>query len=356
MSTSIQSLKSYADPPPAQPQTGDVFSQIGSHTEVSRFVASPNVEMLWNIIVQNAAFKVAASADDTRSKLRQHYITHLKQYVETVVRAQTKSSLIELNKSFIAEFIRGFRETSPPAQKLDLSNTAPAENGMITIEELKAERLNHFDSQYDKMQTDFDQYRVTEAVADTKFTDNTVVEPLKNQDMKDMLTRTVQTRTEQENASVPRNVNETQRARDWLNLGGAGAPTHASEVVQPHPEKKSVSFLSDPPVQVQPVDTMPTPSLLPIPQQLPVPGQPVEAMPIPQTLPIPPPSPMIVLQTRMHAMETKMDEMFSMISGLVAAAPTTLVGAEENVVNDGGDNPIIDDDQSEQTGLPSTSP
>jgi hypothetical protein len=290
--------------------------------------------MLWNIIVQNAAFKVAAGADDTRSKLRQHYITHLKQYVETVVRAHTNSSLIDLNKSFISEFIRGFRETSQPTQKLDLSNTAPAGNGMITIEELKAERLNHFDSQYDKMQTDFDQYRVTEAVADTKFTDNTVVEPLKNQDMKDMLTRTVQNRTEQENASVPRNVNETQRARDWLNLGGAGAPTHASEVVQPHPEKKSVSFLSDPPVQVQPVDTMPTPPLLPI----------------------PPPSPMIVLQTRMHAMETKMDEMFSMISGLVAAAPTNVVGAEENVVNDGGDNPIIDDDQSEQTGLPSTSP
>ena len=349
MSTSIQSLKSYADPPttqpPTQPQTGDVFSQIGSHTEVSRFVASPNVEMLWNIIVQNAAFKVAASADDTSSKLRQHYITHLKQYVETVVRAQTKSSLIELNKSFIAEFIRGFRETSPPTQKLDLTNTKSDGHGMITIEELKAERLNRFDSQYDKMQTDFDQYRVTEAVADTKFTDNTVVEPLKNQDMEDMLSRTVQNRTEQENASVPRNVNETQRARDWLNLGGANAQVSASEVVQPHPEKKSVSFLPDPPVvsdppapkplaQVQPVETIPTPPLLPIPQ----------------------PSPMIVLQTRMHAMETKMDEMFSMISGLVAAAPTDVVGAEEKVVNDGGDNPIIDDDQSEQTGLPSTSP
>ena len=349
MSTSIQSLKSYADPPPTQPparpQTGDVFSQIGSHTEVSRFVASPNVEMLWNIIVQNAAFKVAASADDTRSKLRQHYITHLKQYVETVVRAQTTSSLIELNKSFIAEFIRGFRETSHPVQKLDLTNTASAGNGMITIEEIKADRLSNFDNQYDKMKTDFDQYRVTEAVADTKFTDNTVVEPLKNQDMEDMLSRTVQSRTEQENASVPRNVNETQRARDWLNLGGASAQPHASEVVQPHPEKKSVSFLPNPPVvsespapkplaQVQPVETMPTPPLLPIPQ----------------------PSPMIALQTRMHAMETKMDEMFTMISGLVVAAPTNVVGAEEKVVNVEDDKSIDVKNYSEQTGLPSTSP
>ena len=56
------------------------------------------------------------------------------------------------------------------------------------------------------------------------------------------------------------------------------------------------------------------------------------------------------LRDRLHAMETKMDEMFSMISGLVAAAPTNVVGAEEKMAND------VDDDQSEQTGLPSTSP
>ena len=349
MSTSIQSLKSYADPPPAQPQTGDVFSQIGSHAEISRFVASPNVEMLWNIIVQNAAFKVAAGADDTRSKLRQHYITHLKQYVETVVRAQTKSSLIELNKSFIAEFIKGFRETSPPVQRLDLTNTASAGNGMITIEEIKADRLSNFDNQYDKMQTDFDQYRVTEAVTDTKFADNTVVEPMKNQDMEDMLSRTVQTRTEQENASAPRNVNETQRARDWLNLGGAGAPANASEVVQPHPEKKVVSFLPDPPVSQLPV--------IPVSQSS-VNVQPMDTISTSPTQPlhIPPPSPLIALQTRMHVMETKMDEMFIMISGLVAAAPTIVVGAEENIVNTDNDNSKGVDYPLEPTELSSTSP
>ena len=321
MSTSIQSLKSYADPPPAQPQTSDVFSQIGSHAEISRFVASPNVEMLWNIIVQNAAFQVAAAANDTRSKLRQHYITHLKQYVETVVRAQTKSSLIELNKSFIAEFIKGFRETTSPVQRLDLTNTTSAGNGMITIEELKAERLNHFDSQYDKMQTDFNQYRVTEAVTDTKFTDNTVVEPLKNQDMEDMLSRTVQSRTEQENASVPRNVNETQRARDWLNLGGANAPMNASEVVQPHPEKKSVSFLPEPLV----VSVPPVPQPIQVQPQLSTPEH-VSVPPVP--VPVPSVSPMIALQTRMAAMETKMEEMYAMISGLVATVPA-VVGTEE---------------------------
>ena len=56
MSTFIQSLKSYDEPPaPAtplhtQPQYRDVFNQIGSYTEMSQFVVSSNVEMLWNIL------------------------------------------------------------------------------------------------------------------------------------------------------------------------------------------------------------------------------------------------------------------------------------------------------------------
>jgi hypothetical protein len=321
MSTSIQSLKSYSDPPPIQSQSGDVFSQIGSHKEVSQFVASPNVEMLWNIIVQNAAFQMAASATDTRSKLRQHYITHLKQYVEMSVRANTKTSLIELNKGFIAEFIRGFKETPAPVQRLDLSNTASVGNGMITIEEIKADRLSNFDNQYDKMKTDFDQYRVTEAVSDTKFTDNTVVEPLKSQDMDDMLSRTVQSRTEQENASVPRNMNETQRARDWLNLNNTKVNT--SEMVQPHPEKKSVSFSTESPVP--PIAQVFQPQSQP--QQV-VPSETPIKESISQVPAVAPVSPLIVLQTRMTSMEQKLEEMHAMISKLVPTV-SNVVDVEE---------------------------
>ena len=329
MSTSIHSLKSYSDPSsttsPSPP--GDVFSQIGSHTEVSHFVASPNVEMLWNIIVQNAVFKTVALSDDTRSKLRQHYITHLKQYVEMAVRAQTKMSLIDLNKGFIAEFIRGFKETPAPAERLDLSNTSSVGNGMITIEEIKADRLSNFDSQYDKMQTDFDQYRVTESVSNTKFTDNTVVEPLKNQDMEDMLSRTVQTRTEQENASVPRNMNETQRARDWLNLNKTNVNT--SEMIQPHPEKKTVSFSPEPPLL--PIVQVPV-----VPEKV-VPVEPQMKEAIPTTPSVPAVSPLIVLQTRMTSMERKLEEMYTMMSKLVTTVPSVVVAEEDVVVNASND-------------------
>jgi hypothetical protein len=338
MSTSIQSLRSYTEPHTtpthASPQAGDMFNQIGNHAEISQFVASPNVEMIWNIIIQNTAFHSAASVDDTRSKLRQHYITHLKQYIEICIRSNTKVPIIDLNKNFIAEFIRGFKETSPSVQKLDLSNTVPAGNGVITIEELKAERKSNFDNQYDKMKTDFDQYHIVDVGSDTKFTDNTVVEPIKNQDMDDMLSRMIQNRTEQENTAIPRSVHETEHARNWLNLGDS--TSHTNKVIQPHPEreKRTVSFVTD---------TI-------IPQQ--------ETHPIIHSIPIttPQPSPIIALQTRMHAIETKIDEMYAMISGLVTTASITEIDVEENVIGVQVDTPTSIETQSEQTDLQSTPP
>lgn len=339
MSTSIQSLGTHIEPPTTpihiSPQTGDVFNQIGNHAEISQFVASPNVEMIWNIIIQNTAFHFAASVDDTRSKLRQHYITHLKQYIENCIRSNTNVPLIDLNKNFIADFIRGFKETSQPTQRLDLSNTVPAGNGVITIEELKAERKSNFDNQYDKMKSDFDQYHIVDVGSDTKFTDNTVVEPLKNQDMDDMLSRTLQSRTEQENTAIPRSVHETEHARNWLNLDGSKSPTN--NVIQPHPEreKRTVSFVTDQIVPQQEGHSN-------------IPSVPSTPLITPQ------PSPIIALQTRMHAIETKIDEMYAMISGLVTTTSITEINVEENVIGVQVDTPTSIETQTEQTDLQST--
>jgi len=336
MSTSIQSLNSYVETPDiqsrSQPQTEDMFHKITSHSEMSQFVASSNVEMLWNIIIQNAAFQSAASVNDTRSKLRQHYITHLKQYIEDTFRSNTNVPLIDLNKSFIADFIHGFKETSPPPQRLNLSNPNPTENDVVTIEEIKAERLSDFDNQYDKMKNDFEQYRVTEVVSDTKFTDNVVVEPIKDQDMDDMLTRTLQNRTEQENTAVPRNVTETDRARNWLNLGDS--EKHINKVILAHPEreKKTVSFLTNtneilPDIQTSASSIISTPPSPPVTHQQ---------------------SPIIVLETKIHAIETKIDDMYSMILELVSNTNTAIHNKENTLTNDITDNSTSIETQTEK--------
>ena len=335
MSTTIQSLNSRVEPSTTlsrhQTQKEDMINQIGSNDQMSQFVASSNVEMLWNIIIQNAAFYSVASVNDTRSKLRQHYITHLKQYIENTIRSNTNVPLIDLNKNFIADFIRGFKETTPPPQRLNLSNPVPTENNVITIEEIKAERLSDFDNQYDKMKNDFDQYRVTKVVSDTKFTDNVVIEPIKGQDMEDMLSRTLQNRTEQENAAVPRNVNETDRARNWLNLGDS--ETHINKVILPHPEReqKTVSFSTTtndplPDIQTFAPSTISPPTPPDIPEQ----------------------SPMIVLQTRINTIETKINDMYSMILDLVSNTNAVIQNKENTVTNDITDNSTSIETQTEK--------
>ena len=147
--------------------------------------------------------------------------------------------------------------------------------------------------------------------------------------MDDILSRTVQYRTEQENASVPRNVNETDRARNWLNLGDS--EKHITNVILPHPEreKKTVSFLTN---TTEPLDDSQS-SVSSIISTPPVTLQ---------------QSPIIVLQTRINAIEIKIDEMYSMISGLVENTRCDTPNKENTIPSNTNDNSTSIETESEQ--------
>ena len=79
---------------------------------------------------------------------------------------------------FISMFINTFvksQETvvqnSPEKIKI---TTDVAPKSVITIEELKTERLNEFENKYEKMQSDFDMYRKVDTPKDVEFQENTV--------------------------------------------------------------------------------------------------------------------------------------------------------------------------------------
>lgn len=228
-----------------------IMQEINSNEILVSFVANENIEMIWNIITQNGTFQESIQTNNNKSKLRTYYISKIKEFVE--INLKTNTSLIELNKDFIASFIRGFQSTNNlpqnadpfiKGQKLDLSNKTPLENNVITIEEIKSERLNQFESQYDKMKNDFEQYHVSTQPSDVKFSDEQKIEPLKGQDMEDIISQTLQNRTEQENNIGPRNISETQKAREWLNLDiNKPSETNNIEKLQiTKPTQKSVSF------------------------------------------------------------------------------------------------------------------
>jgi hypothetical protein len=227
------------------------MQEINSNEILVSFVANKNIEMIWNIITQNGTFQESIQINNNKSKLRTYYISKTKEFVEDNLK--TNASLIELNKDFIVSFIRGFQSTNNlpqnadpfiKGQKLDLSNKTPLENNVITIEEIKSERLNQFESQYDKMKNDFEQYRVSTQPSDVKFSDEQNTEPLKGQDMEDIISQTLQNRTEQENNIGSRNISETQKAREWLNLNiNKPSETNNIENLQiTKPIQKSVSF------------------------------------------------------------------------------------------------------------------
>ena len=121
------------------------------------------------------------------------------------------------------------------------------------------------------------------------------------------MSRTLQSRTEQENASATRNGAETQRARDWLNLNTNNKKAD-TETLLPHPERnverKNVSFFAKPMPMEEP-DSVPV-----------IVSDPVTVTTVSQQTYQPPISPMIALQTRMVAMETRMEEIHTMIMGL----------------------------------------
>lgn len=204
----------------------DIFQKIHNSNILQDFVTQENIDMLWNIIIQNKAFQNSIQVQTTEgnSKLRNYYVNRIKDFVEHV--DVSTNSLVDLNKLFIAEFIRGFKPDNNPSlsnsstKKIDLSNSSPLNKEVITIEEIKNVRLNEFENQYEKMQSDFNMYRKNDAPSDVDFSDNSVVEPIKGDDtMKNIVVDTLQTRNTEETEFINSSSQiSDEQTREWLNL------------------------------------------------------------------------------------------------------------------------------------------
>ena len=116
------------------------------------FITNDNVEMLWDVILDDDNIKGQISRDQQlTNKMRKHYIGQMKLFVE---KNNVNTSLFEMNKLFIATFMNSL---TPPSsyKKLDLSKISPAEENIITIEELHNDRLNNFEKTLEEKQKEF---------------------------------------------------------------------------------------------------------------------------------------------------------------------------------------------------------
>lgn len=267
----------------------DIFQKLHNSNTLQEFVTQENVDMLWNIIIQNKAFQnsIQAQSMEGNSKLRNYYVNRIKEFVENI--DVNTNSLVDLNKLFIAEFIRGFKPDSnhslsdSPVKKLDLTNSSPLNKEVITIEEIKNVRLNEFENQYEKMQSDFNMYRKNDAPSDVDFSDSSVIEPIKGDDtMKNIVVDTLQTRTTEETEFINSSSQiSDEQTRGWLNLNN---DNDNSSVV----ENSSRNFVASDNSMVQ------------------------------QISPVISETPLINVEQRLAILEEKMDTMTSSISTLLA--------------------------------------
>ena len=201
-----------------------ILEQVDKNKTLQHFVMQDNIELLWNIIIENQAFQNSAQvqSESGKEKLRGYYINQVKLFIEQNL--QTTQTLIELNKLFIAQFIRGFKpniSSENESKKIDLSSSTPLEKDVITIEEIKNVRLNEFENKYEQMQNDFNMYRKNDAPEDVEFKDNVIDEPIKgDNEMKNIIVNTLQTRESESSNFIPNNENNNidKQTRDWLNL------------------------------------------------------------------------------------------------------------------------------------------
>lgn len=232
----------------------NTLSKISANHSVGAFVVSDNVELLWSIITRTSAFHECMSSDSGGKKLRQYYIASLKKFVETNI--SYGGTLLNMNKEFIAEFIRGFKSdaveqsvhlpqtpSNDPAIRLDLSDSAPLKNNLLTIEELKSDRLTQFENRYDALKSDFEKYQPRAVPKEVAFGETGVESAIGGEAMDSIVTQTMLNRSEEESTFGKSDPASAEQARQWLNIGDSGVDiSHTSPL---SPPKKVVSFTAD---------------------------------------------------------------------------------------------------------------
>ena len=108
------------------------------------FITSENVELLWEIIMEEDIVKVIPK--NRVNEFRQFYIGQVKQYYELV--GASNLSLVRMNQDFISGFMKKLQPI-PPQQ------TQPKKKEFYTAEEIQTDKRSQFDSELTRKQNEF---------------------------------------------------------------------------------------------------------------------------------------------------------------------------------------------------------
>ena len=110
------------------------------------FITSDNVELLWEIIMEEDIVKVIPK--NRINEFRQFYIGQIKQYSEYVVGRNTNIPLVKINQDFISGFMKKL-QPSPSQQQ------QPKTKELYTAEEIQTDKRSQFESELTRKQNEF---------------------------------------------------------------------------------------------------------------------------------------------------------------------------------------------------------
>jgi len=109
------------------------------------FITSDNVELLWEIIMEEDIVKVIPK--NRINEFRQFYIGQVKQYYEMA--GPIKLPLVKMNQDFISGFMKKLQPI-PPQQQIQ-----PKNKELYTAEEIQTDKRSQFDSELTRKQNEF---------------------------------------------------------------------------------------------------------------------------------------------------------------------------------------------------------
>jgi hypothetical protein len=116
------------------------------------FIASENVELLWEIIMEEDIVKVIPK--NRINEFRQFYIGQIKQYSEYVVGRNPNIPLVKINQDFITGFIKKIQPSPPPQQQQQQQSQTKTKE-LYTAEEIQTDKRSQFESELTRKQNEF---------------------------------------------------------------------------------------------------------------------------------------------------------------------------------------------------------
>lgn len=171
------------------------------------FITSENVELLWEIIMEEDIVKVIPK--NRINEFRQFYIGQVKQYSEYVVGRNTNIPLVKINQDFITGFIKKI-QPSPPQQQKNQTKTKE----LYTAQEIQTDKRSQFDSELTRKQNEFKNAMTVPVPEIPKFGDQ-LDKPIGSA-MDELIAKTLAERNYDMQMIQKQNANETANVEQFL--------------------------------------------------------------------------------------------------------------------------------------------